>query len=273
MACLAETSLARACNHLTQRLLVMCLQAGDRVSSLDVSDNSLAVDAANVTRHLPQLSNLKALAMDNCSLTSWPLAALRPGCLGALQALELCSNSFGGCLPADGLAACPGLKSLDLSGEMRRRCGPAPAVHVRMLSLAFLVPLGEIGFPRMACVACCSRVLCLMSLRLHAGVRGLRIPEGLFAATPQLEVLLACRAGLCELPPAVLGAASLTRLALGSNSISSLPVEVTQLTRWALSGEPCLLAEAAAGELRAGSNVAVVLRCAGCRSWTRPTTN
>lgn len=135
MACLAKTSLQRACNHLTQRLLAVCLQAGDRVSSLDVSDNSLAADAANVTRHLPQLSNLKALAMNNCSLTSWPLAGLSPGCLGALQALELCSNSFGVCLPADGLAACPGLKSLDLSGEMRRRCGPAAACYVRVLSL------------------------------------------------------------------------------------------------------------------------------------------
>jgi hypothetical protein len=64
-----------------------------------------------------------------------------------------------------------------------------------------------------------------------AGVRGLQLPDGLFDSTPGLEVLLACRAGLSEFPKAVLAASSLTRLGLGSNSISTMPVEVTQLTR------------------------------------------
>jgi hypothetical protein len=50
--------------------------------------------------------------------------------------------------------------------------------------------------------------------------------------TPQLEVLLASNAGLQEFPAAVLACAGLRQLILGSNSISSLPVEVTQLTRY-----------------------------------------
>lgn len=65
-----------------------------------------------------------------------------------------------------------------------------------------------------------------------AGVRGLQLPDGLLDSTPGLEVLLACRAGLSEFPRAVLAASSLTRLGLGGNSISMMPVEVTQLTRW-----------------------------------------
>lgn len=64
-----------------------------------------------------------------------------------------------------------------------------------------------------------------------AGVRGLQLPEGLFASTPQLQVLVAARAGLTDFPRAVLGAASLTRLCLGGNSLSSVPVEVTRLTK------------------------------------------
>jgi hypothetical protein len=64
-----------------------------------------------------------------------------------------------------------------------------------------------------------------------AGVRGLQLPDGLFAATPQLQVLVACRAGLTDFPRAVLGADSLTRLSIGGNSLSSVPVEVTGLTK------------------------------------------
>jgi hypothetical protein len=64
-----------------------------------------------------------------------------------------------------------------------------------------------------------------------AGVRGLQLPEGLFASTPQLQVLLAARAGLTDFPGAVLGAASLTRLCLAGNSLSSVPVEVTRLNK------------------------------------------
>lgn len=64
-------------------------------------------------------------------------------------------------------------------------------------------------------------------------MRGLQLPAGLFDSTPELEVLVACRAGLSEFPTAVLAAGGLTRLSLGSNSLSSIPVEVTQLTRWA----------------------------------------
>lgn len=75
----------------------------------------------------------------------------------------------------------------------------------------------------------------MLHLGLCAGMRGLQLPEGVFASTPQLEVLVACRAGLSEFPAAVLGAASLTRLSLGSNSISSVPVAVTQLTKYGSS--------------------------------------
>lgn len=92
-------------------------QAGDRVISLDVSDNNLAADALSISSQLPQLSALKTLAMNNCGFAGWPLAGLSPGCMQTLQALELCGNGFGRSLTAQALAACPRLKSLDLTGR------------------------------------------------------------------------------------------------------------------------------------------------------------
>lgn len=53
----------------------------------------------------------------------------------------------------------------------------------------------------------------------------------MFSCTPQLEVLLASRAGLAEFPSAVLSCSSLKQLNLSSNSLSSVPVQITQLTR------------------------------------------
>jgi hypothetical protein len=84
-------------------------------------------------------------------------------------------------VPADGFAACPALRSLDLSG-----------------------------------------------------VRGLALPDGLFAATPQLEVLRVASAGLTALPAAVLAACSLRELDLSRNSLAVMPEAVTGLTRCGL---------------------------------------
>jgi len=62
-------------------------------------------------------------------------------------------------------------------------------------------------------------------------VRSLQLPEGMFSCTPQLEVLVASSAGLVDLPSAVLSCSCLKQLNLSSNSLSSVPVQVTQLTR------------------------------------------
>jgi hypothetical protein len=70
-----------------------------------------------------------------------------------------------------------------------------------------------------------------VAVGLPAGVRGLQLSADVLQDTPQLEVLLASSAGLQEFPAAVLACAGLRQLILSSNSISSLPVEVTQLTR------------------------------------------
>lgn len=95
------------------------LQAGGAVASLDVSDNNLSASAAHLAAGLAQLTALKALTMNNCALATLPLVGLGPRGLPGLQTLELCGNSFGRCCPADGLAACPRLRSLDLSGALR----------------------------------------------------------------------------------------------------------------------------------------------------------
>jgi hypothetical protein len=94
------------------------LQAGGAVTSLDISDNNLSAGShpAQLAAKLAQLTALKALTMNQCALATWPLGGLGPRSLPMLQTLELCGNSFGRCCPADGLAACPRLKSLDLSG-------------------------------------------------------------------------------------------------------------------------------------------------------------
>lgn len=67
---------------------------------------------------------------------------------------------------------------------------------------------------------------------ITAGMRCLQLPEGVFSHTPQLEQLIASRAGLSDFPAAVLDCTSLKRLDLSSNSLSSMPLQVTQLTRW-----------------------------------------
>jgi Leucine-rich repeat (LRR) protein len=59
----------------------------------------------------------------------------------------------------------------------------------------------------------------------------LQLAADVLQDTPQLEVLLASNAGLQDFPAAVLACKGLRQLTLGSNSISSLPVEVTRLTR------------------------------------------
>lgn len=88
------------------------------MASLDVSENSLTGDGDNITTGLQQIgSSLRVLAMNSCGLTAWPLAGLPLGCLPALHTLELRFNVLGGC-PDSGLAACPRLKSLDLSGRL-----------------------------------------------------------------------------------------------------------------------------------------------------------
>lgn len=119
---LAPAALLRKAGHALKTALhhtaALCLQGGDHVSSLDVSDNNLSADASNIGAQLPQLSALKALLMNNCSLTSWPLESLGAGSMQALQTLELCGNSFGSGIPQQGLAACPRLKCLDLSGKV-----------------------------------------------------------------------------------------------------------------------------------------------------------
>lgn len=96
------------------------LQAGGAVTSLDISDNNLSAGShpAQLAAGLAQLTALKALTMNQCALATWPLGGVGPRSLPVLQALELCGNSFGRCCPADGLAACPRLKSLDLSGVL-----------------------------------------------------------------------------------------------------------------------------------------------------------
>lgn len=66
---------------------------------------------------------------------------------------------------------------------------------------------------------------------LLAGVRGLQLAPDALQDTPQLEVLLASTAALQQFPAAVLACTGLRQLGLSSNSISSLPAEVTQLTR------------------------------------------
>jgi Leucine-rich repeat (LRR) protein len=63
-------------------------------------------------------------------------------------------------------------------------------------------------------------------------VRGLQLGADVLQDTPQLELLIASNAGLREFPVAVLACTGLRQLTLGSNSISNLPVEVTQLTRY-----------------------------------------
>lgn len=71
----------------------------------------------------------------------------------------------------------------------------------------------------------------LHTVAMFAGFNDLQLPAGLFAHTPQLEVLVACRAGLSEFPAAVLEAPSLLQLRLASNSLSSVPADVTRLTK------------------------------------------
>lgn len=91
-------------------------QARDRITGLDVSDNNLGADAANIASGLPQLTAVKVLSLNSCALSTWPLAGLSPGCLQNLHTLELRGNALGPC-PVNALAACPHLKTLDLSGE------------------------------------------------------------------------------------------------------------------------------------------------------------
>lgn len=93
-------------------------QAGSSVTSLELSDNNLAAAAASLASSLAQLPSLKHLSLNNCSLTTWPLLGLGPGGLRALHTLELAGNNFGRSCPQDGLAACPQLKTLDLSGVL-----------------------------------------------------------------------------------------------------------------------------------------------------------
>ena len=102
--------------HIT--LLLTTPQAGEAITSLDVSDNDLSADTANLSAGLPQLSAVRALALNSCGLTTWPLSGLPPGCLQSLTSLELRGNVGLGVQPCplDALAACPRLKSLDLSG-------------------------------------------------------------------------------------------------------------------------------------------------------------
>lgn len=102
------------------------------MTSLELSDNNLGPGTASLAAGLQQLPNLKVLALNNCGLTSWPLAGLSPGCLQGLHTLELAGNSFGRSCPVDGLAACPRLKSLDLSGVYEGlSIGPTAAEPVR----------------------------------------------------------------------------------------------------------------------------------------------
>jgi Leucine-rich repeat (LRR) protein len=86
------------------------------VTSLELSDNNLAAATPSLAAGLAQLPSLRLLSLNNCSLTTWPLVGLSPGSLQALHTLELAGNSFGRSCPLDGLAVCPRLKTLDLSG-------------------------------------------------------------------------------------------------------------------------------------------------------------
>lgn len=120
-----------------QLLLVMPppTQAADSITSLDVSDNNLVGDAANLTTGLPRLAALKGLTMSSCSLTSWPLAGLSPGCLNELHTLDLRGNAFGRC-PVNALAACPQLRHLDVSGKRgKREHGQENFTRLRRLSM------------------------------------------------------------------------------------------------------------------------------------------
>lgn len=88
------------------------------MTTLELSDNNLAAAIASLAAGLAHLPSLKLLSLNNCSLTTWPLVDLGPGSLQALHTLELAGNSFGRSCPQDGLAACPHLKTLDLSGVL-----------------------------------------------------------------------------------------------------------------------------------------------------------
>lgn len=59
---------------------------------------------------------LKVLLLNSCSLSAWPLAGVTAGALAALHTLEARGNPLQAALPPRALAACPGLRSLDLSG-------------------------------------------------------------------------------------------------------------------------------------------------------------
>eukprot|EP00878_Enallax_costatus_P026031 GHUV01027903.1.p1 GENE.GHUV01027903.1~~GHUV01027903.1.p1 ORF type:complete len:599 (+),score=189.93 GHUV01027903.1:562-2358(+) len=163
-------------------------QSAASLGKLDLSNNPLAQDAL-LPQHLATLSQLKVLCLNSCNLVSWPLQGVEAGSLEALHTLECKSNPFRGHIPAGGLAACPALRSLDLSG-----------------------------------------------------VRGLHLSPSLFSSTPQLEVLIASNAALPEFPTAALACLGLRQLRLNGNNISSLPLEVTALTRLG----PVQLAAAAA---------------------------
>lgn len=64
-----------------------------------------------------------------------------------------------------------------------------------------------------------------------AGTKGLQLVGDVFQAMPHLEVFLAATAGIAAFPTAVLACKGLRQLSLSSNSIASLPMEVTTLSR------------------------------------------
>lgn len=74
-----------------------------------------------------------------------------------------------------------------------------------------------------ACRHCCCHCC--------AGVRGLQLSAGCLDDAPQLETFSAARAGLEAFPEPLLACSNLARLNLGGNRISSLPADVTQLSR------------------------------------------
>lgn len=65
------------------------------------------------------------------------------------------------------------------------------------------------------------------------------LPAGCLAAVAQLETLDLAQTGCSEIGSELLAAGSLRVLNLNGNRISSLPVELTGLTRWAGVGCMC----------------------------------
>eukprot|EP00798_Chlamydomonas_sp_ICE-L_P003245 gene3245-13267_t len=194
-------------------------EASRVVIKLDLSNNPLVAIPTNA---LATFQKMTSFNLANCTLSQWPLPLFPPASLPALTELILTNNKHLQQLPPDSLAACPGLRRLDMSGLPGRVPWAAPTRHVKYVCLyTYLIATSQLPLSYLAGLP--------GSLPCPGVPIARQLPHSFLLYTPNLTDLDLSRTGTVHFPMEALSILTLSHLNLTDNKIEVIPDQIADL--------------------------------------------